>query len=548
MANERDWNVVESKINRTMVDNKKLGNKRVTAFSALAISTILEKINIDEAIKAITDGSNDRGIDAMVIKGNKIHLFQMKCGGKVKQLNNNFKGTEIDKVNSYLTDLLNENRQAFENANEKIKRKTFEAMKVASRHNSKIIVYFVCNTAGLTDRELKRASTVINKGSTVKFEMYDLDRLADKFLKMRTPHLDRKINVSGESFFEQKHKNIKSLVCTVSAPNIVKMITSESNSNNVEPSIFDQNVRVYLKSGNKNNRKIIESAISEENHMFWYKNNGITMTCDKFKRGAGKISPSIALKNVQIVNGGQTSISLFEAAKDDPEKIKDVLVPVRIIETGSEDIKISIAESTNSQTPIKPRDLRANDRRQRQLQDIFTDIGYFYERKENEFEYEDKDMRIDVQFAGQAYLAYELGRPEVARASRGRVFLDLYDDVFTEGLEVQHLLVSVQLHNLISAEKTVLFKKIKTKEGLIDREKSLIDGAFHILFALRKILERKGVDVWDYDVGKGYLDEAIDIVYEVYQDAKEDDPNFLPGNFFKNIHTKELVIEKIENL
>ena len=548
MANKHDWNVVESKINRTKKENRSLGNSRSKAFSALAISTILD-IDIDKAIAANTDGSHDLGIDAVVIKGNKIHLFQMKCGETVRQLNTNFNSTEIDKASSYLVNFLGGNRKAFESANEEIKQKTFEAMKVASNSKSKIIVYFVCNTAGLTDSQLERASTVINKeDDAVKFEMYDLDRLADKFLKMRTPHLNREIMVAGKRFYRQKHKNIKSLVCTVAAKDIVKMIASKSDSDNVELDIFDQNVRVYLKPSNKNNRKIIESAITEDNHMFWYQNNGITMTCDKFIKGAIDDSPKIGLKNVQIVNGGQTSISLFEVAKDDPEKIKDVLVPVRIIETGSEDVKILIAESTNSQTPITPRDLRANDRRQRQLQDIFFDIGYLYERKNNEFKGKKKDIRIDALSAGQAYLAYELERPDIAKANRGRVFGDLYDDVFTDGLKAEHLLVAVQLRNLISAKKTILLRKIKIKEDLIDSENSLIEGAFHILFALRKILERKGVDVWNYEEGKNYLNEAIDIVYEVYQDAKLTETNFSSNRFFKNTHTKELIADRIERL
>ncbi len=547
MANERDWNVVESKIKRTNRENRKLCNSRLNAFSALAISTILD-IDIDEAIAANTDGSNDRGIDAVVIKGNKIHLFQMKYGETVGQLNNNFKAAEIDKVSSYLVDFFSENLQAFENANKKIKQKTFEAMKLVSSSNSKIIVYFVCNTAGLIDIERKRASTVINKDdNTVKFEMYDLDRLANEFLKMRTPHLNRKINVDGKSFYPQKkHKNIRSLVCTVAAKDIVKMIESESNSDNVELDIFDQNVRVYLKPSNKNNRKIIESAIAEDNHMFWYQNNGITMTCDKFIKGAGDISPEISLKNVQIVNGGQTSISLFDAAKDDPEKIKDVLVPVRIIETGSEDIKISIAESTNSQTPITPRDLRANDREQRQIQDIFFDIGYFYERKKNEFEGKKKDKRIDALFAGQAYLAYGLEKPEVAKASRGSVFDNLYDDIFTENLNPMHLLISIKLSDLFLKRKAVLRRKIKNDETLIDGEESLMDGAFHALFALRKVLEKKGLDVWSYEEGKKYIDEAVGVIYEVYKDAKQTETNFSSNRFFKNTYTKKLIADRIE--
>ncbi len=546
MANKRDWNVVESKINLTKKNNKQLGKSREKVFTVLATSIILG-IGMKEALDAYTNGSHDLGIDAVVIKGNKIHLFQMKCVDEFKKAKNKFPGLEIDKISSYLADLRGGEKQAFDKANSRIKNKTFEAMEVLKKANPKIIVHFVTNASGFSDAELTRANIKIEKHKTIKHEMHDLDWFANKFLKMQRLSIDRDIKIFGKEFFECTDKNLNSIVCTVLAQDIVELIKSKDDSSNVELNIFDQNVRVYLEPRNKTNQKIIDSAISEDNHMFWYQNNGITMTCDSYDRGASENSLTIPLTNVQIVNGGQTSISLFEAAKDDPEKIKDVSLLVRIIETGSEDIKISIAESTNSQTPITSRDLRANDREQRQLQDIFFDIGYFYERKKNEFEGKEKDKRIDALSAGQAYLAYGLERPDVAKGSGGRVFGDLYKFVFTDGLKAEHLLVSVQLHNLISAEKTILLRKIKTKEGLIDGEKSLIEGAFHILFALRKILEHKGVDVWNYDAGKDYLNKAIDIVYEVYQDAKEDDPNFLPSRFFKNMHTKELVMEKIEN-
>ena len=62
------------------------------------------------------------------------------------------------------------------------------------------------------------------------------------------------------------------------------------------------------------------------------------MTCDTFGYQPGKLSPKIALTNVQIVNGGQTSNALFEAYKKDPSKVQDVLVLCRIYETRTRDI------------------------------------------------------------------------------------------------------------------------------------------------------------------------------------------------------------------
>ncbi len=545
-ANKRDWNVVKSKINLTRMENKNLGsNEKI--FTVLATSIILG-ISIKEALDAYTDGAGDLGIDAVFIDNRKnrnhIHLFQMKYVNEFKDAKKYFPGKEIPKISSYLIDLCDTNAEAFEDARPKLKKKTLEAIKALKKGKHSIIVHFVTNANGFSKVEQKRADAKIKKRNSTKYEMHDLDWFGREFLKRLTPKINKKIKIVGK-FFEYKSNKLKSLVCTVNSQEIIKMIELKNDSNNVETSIFDQNVRVYLKSGNKNNRKIINSAIDENNHMFWYQNNGLTITCDKYDRGALEESPTISLKNVQIVNGGQTSISLFEAAKGDLEKIKNVSLLVRIIETGSEDIKISIAESTNSQTPITPRDLRANDREQRQLQDIFSDMGYFYERKKNEFKEKPKNKRIDALFSAQAYTAYFKGWPEVSKKDSGRIFDDLHGMIFTENLEAKHLLVSMQLFKLILAEKKIVMRKIKKKEPLIDGGIPLIEGTFHILFALRKVLERDGLDIWNYEEGKKCIDEAIKVIYEVYQDA-EKDMNFLASRFFKDGKTNTLITDKFE--
>jgi AIPR protein len=146
--------------------------------------------------------------------------------------------------------------------------------------------------------------------------------------------------------------------------------------------------------------------LSDENFQFWYLNNGITITCDRLDYVPRTRAPVVRMNNVQIVNGGQTSNALFEAYQQDPERINGVVLLVRIYETRDRDISIHIAESTNSQTPIKSRDLRANDFIQRQLEETFRDMGYYYERKRGQYQSQPRDQRVDLMAAGQACLAY----------------------------------------------------------------------------------------------------------------------------------------------
>ncbi|WP_341214310.1 AIPR family protein [uncultured Limimaricola sp.] len=192
-----------------------------------------------------------------------------------------------------------------------------------------------------------------------------------------------------------------------------------------------------------------------------YQNNGITMTCDKVEHGPSRRSPKIKLTNVQIVNGGQTSNCLFEAAKESREKIEDVILLVRIIETTSEDVKMSIAETTNSQTPINVRDLRSNDRQQRQLEEALADLGFYYERKSGQHSDKPSSNRVDALAAGQAYLAFGVGLPETAKKDRGRVFGDLYDTVFAEDLTANKLLTSFRLAQLIAERKEISGKRLR---------------------------------------------------------------------------------------
>ncbi|MEP4340655.1 MAG: AIPR family protein, partial [Lentilitoribacter sp.] len=423
-------------------------------------------------------------------------------------------------------DLTGHDSDALGSVNDLLKAKIADALEILKESNATITVHFVGNTAPLIDTEMKRIQTAFSRYKAIEFRMHDLDALSDFFIEKKTPALVREITVIDTNFFDRTDQNLRGIVCSVAALDIVDAIKSDVDPEQVETGIFDQNVRVYLKRKNRINRRIIESALSDENHMFWYQNNGITMTCDKVELGPSRRSPKIKLTNVQIVNGGQTSNCLFEAAKEDRSRIDDVILLVRIIETSSEDVKLSIAETTNSQTPINVRDLRSNDRQQRQLEDAFADLGYHYERKAGQHADKPLAKRVDALSAGQAYLAYGIGLPETAKKDRGRVFGDLYDTVFAEDLTAVRLLTSFKLAQRLNDKKKEVRKKIR--EGLQLRlgEMSLIDGAFHALFAIRQICGRDDVDLWDFDLVEKCVEKAILDVSKLYHDAQEADANF----------------------
>ena len=95
------------------------------------------------------------------------------------------------------------------------------------------------------------------------------------------------------------------------------------------------------------------------------------MVCDRFTYNAlQRADYQVHLKNLQIVNGGQTCKTIQQTLHDNSSLCADsAYVMVRIYELpeGSDEVVREITKATNSQTPVDLRDLRSNDEIQKTL-------------------------------------------------------------------------------------------------------------------------------------------------------------------------------------
>jgi hypothetical protein len=124
--------------------------------------------------------------------------------------------------------------------------------------------------------------------------------------------------------------------------------------------LLEANIRSFLqfKSGiNKGIRK----TIKETPDMFFAYNNGITATADGVDiNNDGNI---IRLKNLQIVNGGQTTASLYASKKNDKTDLSNIFVQMKlsiIPEEQIHEIVPNISRYANSQNKVSDSDLFAN--------------------------------------------------------------------------------------------------------------------------------------------------------------------------------------------
>lgn len=97
------------------------------------------------------------------------------------------------------------------------------------------------------------------------------------------------------------------------------------------PRLLEQNVRVFLQARTKVNRGIIDT-IREEPEMFFAYNNGLTATASEVEienLPGGGLGISSA-KNLQIVNGGQTTASILYAKDQYKSELSDVFVQMKL--------------------------------------------------------------------------------------------------------------------------------------------------------------------------------------------------------------------------
>jgi hypothetical protein len=145
--------------------------------------------------------------------------------------------------------------------------------------------------------------------------------------------------------------------------------------------IFRLNPRLFLGKSNSFNKKMLETLKKEdERGKFHLLNNGITAVCDSINQDGLKLT----MNDFQVVNGCQSTETLWKAFLDPEIDLKDVLIPLRVIETkGDHALAKRISETTNSQTAISSSDLVANTDLQLSLKESLEGLAkpIFYEAR-----------------------------------------------------------------------------------------------------------------------------------------------------------------------
>jgi hypothetical protein len=167
--------------------------------------------------------------------------------------------------------------------------------------------------------------------------------------------------------------------------------------------LLERNVRSFLQVKGQVN-KGIRDTLRDEPDMFLAYNNGISVTAESveiIRDGNGKTSIS-KITDMQIVNGGQTTASIFNAKKEKKAEIDITRVFIQmklsVIKSPEDmdEIVPKISAYANTQNKIQMADFSANDPFHRQVEELSRTIwapaqgglkpqNWFYERARGQY-------------------------------------------------------------------------------------------------------------------------------------------------------------------
>jgi len=403
-------------------------------------------LSLNEAISCVTDGSNDKGIDAMYIDDDlaEVNIIQSEYLQNLDKI-----ALGENKIRLTLNSIFDimSGKITKSDVNSFLSSKIQNIIDLAGDVEGaiKINIYFITNTQfpsqKLDNVEYKKAISPDKNYGVYWYELENIIALETENHQIFTTN----IKVKADQYTQVTDiGNIRGIVATISSTDLIK-IYKEGGLDNV----FQSNIRNYL--GSKPiNTKIYDTAknLSEAKY-FWFLNNGISLICDEYlitDNVPGQ--KNIQIVNPQIINGGQTTKTLVNLENDIggglflgrvADVFNNIQLLIRIYQTKDQRLINKITIGTNTQNAISKQDLQANNDISKKIQSYFEEQKYGLEIKKNEYNTGTKiESRKNLKYIAtqdevlQFYVSIYKEKPHNAYISKTKVFEDYFKLIFSE--------------------------------------------------------------------------------------------------------------------
>lgn len=399
-------------------------------------------LNTVEAKDCITDGANDKQIDAVYINNqdSTIYIIQGKF----------MSGEYIDAepVREVLSSwiLVQDLDQLQDAANLKLKVKINEIS--AALDDDYEICFELITTAKLTDQAQMDADAFSKKLSdseelNANFVVVDNEMLKVKYdeaLNKTNNYINFTFQLESGKYLEVELNGTRAVLAAIPLKDCVNIPGIKDGR------LFRKNVRQSLGNSNKVNKGIAKTIKKEPGDFFFY-HNGITAICSKIDIQNGQLT----VKDLNIVNGCQslsTILSCGEAAKKSYGYIL-----FKFYEMANSEKADKITNSTNSQSAVKARDLRSNDKIVLSIKKNYEQTypnGYMVTKRGENVDTTRYDAGHIIQLTdlGKELIAWHSQRPTLSY-SETKIFDIYFNQLFKKDYPAEDVQALHELHSTV---------------------------------------------------------------------------------------------------
>ncbi|AXQ77650.1 hypothetical protein DDV21_000365 [Streptococcus chenjunshii] len=429
----------------------------------------------------ITDEKSDGGIDFVYFdeENSKVIFGQNKYS---QNIDVNEAVAELRKLDATVKDFQNNSTSKL---SKEVKKRILNALDRLTEENEGNFDYVFASLSTFKTENV--ISKVESDSQYADLYFYNLKTIEKTIIDLKSKlkvvreykfNLDRSKNA-----LEYSSDRSEGIVVNISAGSLKKAFDQYESEG-----LFNLNIRRYIKS--KNVDEAIRSTITKDSENFWFKNNGLTIACKDYILDGN----SIKIYDFSIVNGGQTSTLI---AKDYKSNKEDFYVMCKIVKSSEEldeDATMrfynEIAEATNSQKPIQPRDLKSNAPEMLKLQQLLEGKDYFLEIKRGVYAPRKYgDNKIKNEELAQLYFSFVLQKPGTARSNKRSLFSNNahYKQVFLQKFEkqpekIEFLVDLIQLSKRI--DKVILRYKAEDYKKLNNDQMNVLANSKQTLMGL----------------------------------------------------------------
>lgn len=404
--------------------------------------------NLDtfETKDCITDGAGDKQIDAVYIDNQSctIYIIQGKFYG-----GDNVDAEPLREVLSswiQIQDLAHLQEGANHNLQVKI-----SEMATALEDDYEVCFELI-TTSALTDsarRDLEIFQKKLSDNETLSANLVVVDNETLHFkyneaLNRNRPYINHEFNLEEGKYMELTIDGTKAVVAALPLKDCVKIPGIKDGS------LFRKNVRQSLGNSNKVNKGIART-IKNNAGDFFFLHNGITAICSRMSVHNGILS----VKELNVVNGCQSLSTIFSCSEL-AKKADNSYIMFRFYEISDTERADNISTSTNSQSAVKARDLRSNDKAvlaMKKAYEQFYPDGYFVTKrgeKVDNIKYNTAHV-VNLTDLGKQLIAWHSQRPNLSYGET-KIFDKYFDQLFRREYAPENIQALNVLFNTLYAK------------------------------------------------------------------------------------------------